>query len=90
MFECKTCFKSRNDESVSTCEYSAANNIDPMLHLTYNKLPDLNDIEQIFISLVNAVMKVYHLSKSNIRCKENVFNMQQDIQEVIRKLPRLP
>jgi len=89
IFECDLCKKTLANETISVHLYSDENNMDPKLYLIYNHLPKLNDIEEMFISRVYVVMSVYRLSKGNIGYKENVLNMQQDVQAVLTKLPQL-
>jgi len=51
---------------------------------------ELNDIEELFISRIHVVMKVYRLEKGNAGYKGNILNMEQDLQTALNKLPLLP
>ena len=58
-------------------------------------LPILSDIEEIIISKVFVVMRVYRLKWSNsVGYKGNVFNIEQDLNDQVKHvcnvLPRLP
>merc|ERR1719221_2091740 len=64
--------------------------MDPKLHQLPNYLLELNDIEELFISRIHVVMKVYRLEKENAGYKGNMLNVEQDLQTALNKLPLLP
>ena len=80
----------RNNNRIRCRNLSIKNDIDPKLYDLPTDLPPLNDIEQIMISHVNTVMKVFKLSKGCVRYKGNILNIEQDVQSVIDKLPLIP
>ena len=56
----------------------------------YDKANELNNIKEMFIDQVHAVMKVCKLDKGRIRYKGNMLKIEQDLQLVINKLPLIP
>ena len=54
------------------------------------QLPNLRDVEEMFIARVHIVMKVHRLSKGAIDHQGNMLNMEQDLIAVIDKLTLLP
>jgi len=57
--------------------------MDLKIDLMYHLLPQLSNIEEMFIDRVHVVMKVYRLDKGRIGYKGNILNMEQDIQPVM-------
>ena len=50
--------------------------MDPKIDLICHLLPKLNNIEEMFITRVQPVMKVFKLEKGRIDYKGNVLNME--------------
>ena len=61
----------------------------PELNSILLQLPELTDIEEMFIARVHALMKAHRLSRGSIGYQGNMINMRQDMIAVINKLPFL-
>lgn len=64
--------------------------MDPKIYSIHYLLLELNNIEQMFITRVNVVMKEFQIGNSNISYKGNVLNVEKEIQPVINRLPLIP
>ena len=53
--------------------------MDLKINLMYHLLPELNNIEEMFIAHVQPVMKVFKLKKGRIGYKGNILNIEQDL-----------
>ena len=89
-FECKKCISDMKKNVMQIRTLSSENDLDPKIESMYHLLPELNDIEEMFITRVHVVMKVFQIGNGNIGYKGNVLNIEQDIQPVINKLPLIP
>ena len=79
VFECISYESTRNNTRIRCRNLLIENDMDPKLYDLPTDLPPLNDIEQIMISHVNTVMKVFKLSKGCVGHKGNILNMEQDV-----------
>ena len=62
--------------AISLISFSSENNMDPKINEILSYLPALSDIEEIIITWVHVVMKVYWLSKGHIGYKGNILNLE--------------
>jgi len=90
IFKCKKCINDRKKNFNQIGTFSSKNDMDPKIDLMYHLLPELNNIEEMFIARVQPVMKVFRLEKGRIDYKGNVLNMEQDLQPDLDKLPLIP
>ena len=78
-FECKKCISDMKKNVMQIRTLSSENDLDPKIESMYHLLPELNDIEEMFIARVHVVMKVFQIGNGNIGYKGNVLNIEQDI-----------
>ena len=91
---CERCTREKRTHVGISC-FSKDNDLDPYKDGYPHHLPTLSDIEEIIISKVFVVMRVYRLKGSgSVGYKGNVLNIEQDLNEQVESicvsLPRLP
>jgi hypothetical protein len=59
--------------------FSSKNDIDPKIESMHYLLLELNNIEEIFLTHMQPVMKVFKLEKGRISYKGNILNIEQDL-----------
>ena len=75
-FQCNKCINNSNKNTIKVFNLSAQYNLDPKIELMYYLLPELNDIEEMFIACIHIVMKVFQIGNRNISYKGNIFNIE--------------
>ena len=90
IFECKKYINNSKKNMNEIHTFLFENNMNLKIDLIYYLLPELNNIEEILITRVQPVMKVFKLEKGRIGYNGNVLNIEQDLQPILDKLPLIP